>query len=80
MREKKHRLFLAVGMNNYTLYMSRSLGKRDLLRLRSSKDVSTFNAALATMNASIQYGVSCVNHSQNKYNYDYIARTTVTSW
>jgi hypothetical protein len=64
---KKHRLFfIAVGMNNYTLYMSRSLGKRDLLRLTSSTDVSTLGAALATMNASIQYGVSCVNDSQNK--------------
>lgn len=49
---------IAVQMNNYTLYMSRLLGKRDLLRLISN---GTFNQSQMTMNSSIQYAVSYGN-------------------
>lgn len=48
-------------MNNYALYMSRSLGKRDLVRLTSSTNttgVVTYDQARMTMNVSIRYGVS----------------------
>lgn len=46
---------IAVQMDNYTLYMNRVLGKRDLLRLISNL---TLNDAQMTMNLSIQNAVN----------------------
>lgn len=43
-------------MSNYNLHMSRSLGKRDLLRLTSTANTTLDEARLA-MNSSIQYAV-----------------------
>jgi hypothetical protein len=63
-------------MNNYTLYMSRSLGKRDLIRLASvtnTTGILTLDQAQMTMNSSIQYAVSGVNSNQIEHNDDCVA-------
>ena len=53
---------LAVRLNNYTLSINPSMGKRDLSRLTSDTNM-TFDQAQGVMNASIQYAVSSSEYS-----------------